>query len=238
MVDCERHDDVAVVFMNDGKANALNAGFLEKLSSVLQQACSSQAVVLTGHGGFFSGGLDLKVLPGLSPADFKTTVDAFESLIRWLLQCPVPTVAAVNGHALAGGAVLTLACDLALAAAGPHKIGLNETAIGIPLPEFVMQLARLKLQPRSWLKALVAGQVGSPDEAARIGFVDDVVPPEMLLARAKEMAHQLAKVPGPAYQSTRALLYRELLALPPGQLSQGISQAFLQGKVSHNLGKR
>ena len=240
MVSLEIQDHIATLVMDDGKANAMNANFLEALMGGLEEARSAQAqaVVLTGRSGFFSGGLDLKTLPGLNPTDFAATVNRFEEMIRHVLDFPVPTVAAVGGHALAGGAVLLLACDLAVAGAGPFKVGLNEVAIGIPLPTFVMELARLRLAPRSWTRALVMGQSFAVEEAARVGFVDEVIAPELLMARAREHAMAAARVPQEAYQKTKQLLHRSVLEVPTGQLASMISHTFLQGGLRHNLGAK
>lgn len=238
MVTWDIQDDIATIVMDDGKANAMNAPFLEALIHALQQTRTAQAVVISGRSGFFSGGLDLKTLPGLSPDQFQATIDTFERLIRLVLEYPVPTVAAVAGHALAGGAVLLLACDQAIAGSGAYKIGLNEAAIGIPLPAFVMELARLRLQPRSWIRALALGHSYSVEEAAHIGYLDEVVATEFLPARAQEQARLAARVPNLAYQQTKALLHRPVLAVPSGQLGATISKVFLEGGLRHNLSQR
>lgn len=147
-------------------------------------------------------------------------------------------MAAVAGHALAGGAVLLLACDQAIAGSGAYKIGLNEAAIGIPLPAFVMELARLRLQPRSCIRALALGHSYSVEEAAHIGYLDEVVATEFLPARAQEQARLAARIPNLAYQQTKALLHRPVLAVPSGQLGATISKVFLEGGLRHNLSQR
>lgn len=237
MVTCEIHEGLASVRMDDGKANAFNKTTLGQLMAALEEARSAQAVVISGRSGFFSGGLDLKTLPNLPAAEFKATVDLFEQMVRTVLEFPVPVAAAVEGHALAGGCVLLLACDLAVATPGPYKIGLNEAAIGIALPEFVYQLARVRLQPRAYTRALAFGMGFSPEEAVNLGFVDELRPLEYLLSVSEERVRAAAKVPGDAYRQTKAMILRDLLAVPAGQLASGISEAFRNLSLGQNLKK-
>lgn len=238
MVRYEIHDDIATITMDDGKANAMNATFMTALVSALEQTRCARAVVLAGRSTFFSGGLDLKVLPGLPKSELKDTVDLFERMIRQILEYPVPVVAAVAGHALAGGAVLLLACDLAVAAPGPYKIGLNEAAIGIPLPEFVLELGKLRLKPRSWHKSMVLGQTYPAEEALALGFLDELSDHDGLLERAQELALAAARVPGEAYRRTKELLHKPVLSVPEGQLAATISRTFSEGGLSQVLAKK
>lgn len=237
MVTCEIHEGLARVRMDDGKANAMNPAFLGELAAALEQARSASAVVISGRSGFFSGGLDLKLLPTLPPAEFQNAVNLFERTIRTVLEFPVPVAAAVEGHAMAGGAVLLLACDLVVATPGPYKIGLNETAIGLALPEFVYQLARVRLSPRAYTRALMLGMTFPPEEAQNLGFVDELRPLEYLYSVAEERARTAGKVPGDAYRKTKAMILRDLLAVPEGGLADGISEAFRALSLGSNLRK-
>lgn len=237
MVTCEIHEGLARVRMDDGKANAMNPAFLTELLAVLEQARSAEAVVISGRSGFFSGGLDLKLLPTLPAEEFQKAVNLFERTIRTVLEFPVPVAAAVEGHSMAGGTVLLLACDLAVATPGAYKIGLNETAIGLALPEFVYQLAKVRLQPRAYTRALMFGMTFPPEEALALGFLDELRPLEYLHSVTEERARAAGKVPGDAYRKTKALILRDLLAVPEGTLANGISEAFRSLNLGSNLKK-
>lgn len=237
MVTCEIHEGLARVRMDDGKANAMNPAFLTELMAALEQARSAEAVVISGRSGFFSGGLDLKLLPTLPPEEFQKAVNLFERTIRTVLEFPVPVAAAVEGHSMAGGTVLLLACDLAVATPGPYKIGLNETAIGLALPEFVYQLAKVRLHPRAYTRALMFGMTFPPEEAQALGFLDELRPLEYLHSVTEERARAAAKVPGDAYRKTKAMILRDLLAVPEGTLANGISESFRSLSLGSNLRK-
>jgi enoyl-CoA hydratase len=223
--------------MDDGKANAMNPTLLGQLQGCLEQAKSAEAVVISGRSGFFSGGLDLKLLPSLPADEFQKAINLFERVMRTVLEFPVPVVSAVEGHSMAGGTVLMLCSDMVIATPGAYKIGLNETAIGLALPEFVWQLAKLRLHPRAYNRALMQGMTFPPEEAQALGFLDELRPLEYLYSVAEERARAAAKVPAEAYRKTKAMIQRELLAVPEGQLVQGISEAFRSLSLGQNLRK-
>lgn len=225
MITLEFRDTLALLHMDDGKANAMNEAFLGQLNRCLDEAIDASALVIRGRPGFFSGGLDLKTLPGLAEVDFLRTVNLFEAVMRKVLAFPRPTLAQVEGHAMAGGAVLLLCCDQALAAPGSYKIGLNEVAIGLPLPEFVLQLGRSRLQPTAHRQALLLGRTYGPEEARKLGYLEAVVEDveQQVLATARAAA-QLSPL---AYEYTKTLLNREVSAVPEGQLASAVAQGFL-----------
>ncbi len=222
MINLEFHDTLALLRMDDGKANAMNEAFLARFNRCLDEAAHASALVIQGRRGFFSGGLDLKTLPGLAEADFLRTVNLFEAVMRRVLAFPRPTVAQVEGHAMAGGAVLLLCCDIALAAPGSYKIGLNEVAIGLPLPEFVLQLGRSRLQPAAHRQALLLGRAYGPEAAQQVGYLEAVV--DDLEQQVLHTARAAAQLSPQAYGYTKALLNREVASVPEGQLASAIGQ--------------
>jgi enoyl-CoA hydratase len=129
---------------------------------------------------------------------------------RLLLE-PMPVVAASTGHALAMGALVLLACDHRLGASGDWKIGLNEVAIGMPLPRWAVELGSYRIAPaeREW--RMVLGQVGSPEEAVTAGFLDRVVPAERLLEEARAVASRLAELRSGAVAGTKIRLRSALV---------------------------
>lgn len=164
---------VAVVSIDDGKVNALTPDLLDSLSGALDAAeANAGAVVLAGRPGVFCAGLDLNVMRGGGPAAKDLLRKAGEIFLR-LAEFPRPIVAACTGHALAGGAVMLLCCDIRICAPGTYKIGLNEVAIGLPLPPIVVALARARLSPRHFTRACNTARVYSPTEAVEVGFLDE-----------------------------------------------------------------
>ena len=172
-VTMSRVGPVALVGIDDGKVNAMTPSLLDDLSAALDAAeADAGAVVLAGRPGIFSAGLDLNVMRRGGPAAKDLLRKAGEIFLR-LAEFPRPIVAACTGHALAGGAVVLLCCDIRICAAGTYKIGLNEVAIGIPMPPLVVALARARLSPRHFTRACNTARVYSPNEAVEVGFLDE-----------------------------------------------------------------
>ncbi|MDE0652535.1 MAG: crotonase/enoyl-CoA hydratase family protein [bacterium] len=164
---------VALVSIDDGKVNALTPDLLDSLFGALDAAeANAGAVVLSGRPGVFCAGLDLNVMRGGGSAAQDLLGKGGEIFLR-LAEFPRPIVAACTGHALAAGAVMLLSCDIRICAAGTYKIGLNEVAIGLPLPPLVVALARARLSPRHFTRACNTAQVYSPTEAVDVGFLDE-----------------------------------------------------------------
>jgi enoyl-CoA hydratase len=203
MVTYEMHDQIAVLRMDDGKANALNGPSLSSMEAALEATSSARAVVLAGRPGFFSGGLDLKKLPSLPPDELETVLRQFLRVVQRLAGSPAPIVAVVSGHAMAGGAVIALACDYAIGVHGPFRIGLNEAAIGLYLPPVVVELARGKLLPNYWMRAMAHAEVYSMEDAVKAGYLDEVVEGAEVEARAMAKATALAAIPQAAYRETK-----------------------------------
>lgn len=197
------HDGIAVVTLDDGKANAISEAVLDGLSSALGQAeAEARAVVFIGRDGRFSAGFDLAAMSASS--------ESMRSLVsrgaRWMMRlygCGLPTVAACTGHALAAGALTLLCCDHRVGADGPFKIGLNEVSIGMALPVFGVELARERLTPSEFGPATMQARIYDPDGAAAAGYLDRVVPAERLLDEAMADARRLAEVHGRAYARTK-----------------------------------
>ena len=195
---------LAHISMDDGKANAINADLLGALGEALDQAeAERSAILLSGRDGFFSGGLDLKTLPTLEPDALVATLEKFTRTMLRLFMWPRPVVAACTGHAIAGGTVTLLACDERIAADGRFKIGLNETAIGLSLPRFVVEIARCQIPAPSLRPVVLQGELFAPVAAREIGLIDEVVAPDALLERARSRAIQLAELPRDAYADTK-----------------------------------
>ena len=197
-------DGIAVITLDDGKANAMSTAVIATLETLLDQAHSDEAraLVIVGRPGKFSAGFNL--------AEMTESDETMRALVvrggRWLLRLygyGLPTIAACTGHALAGGALTLLACDVRIGADVSAKIGLNEVAIGMPLPKFAVELARERIQKRAFTAA-ITGQVYDPAGAAEVGYLDRVVPEDQVIAEAMAEARRLGELRTGAYARTKA----------------------------------
>ena len=201
-------EEVAILRMDFGKANAIGDAFLQKMSALLEEVAArkARALVLTGDGRIFCAGLDLPALLDRGAEEIGAFVDRFSTFMLRVFELPIPVVAAIDGHAVAGGCVLALQTDFRVMSAG--TIGLNEVRIGVGLPAVVLETLRLQVSPSSLRTIALEGRLFEPDAALAIGLVDEVVPPDRLMSRAMDKVRDLASVPPVAFarikQSLRA----------------------------------
>jgi enoyl-CoA hydratase len=200
----ERDGDVAVITIDDGKANALSHATIDAVTASLARAeADAKAVVLAGRPGRFSAGFDLSVMKA-GPDAVRALVRAGAELTLTIYTFPRPVVVACTGHALAAGAILLMAADVRIGAAGDFKIGLNEVAIGMPVPMFATELARDRLSRRHLNSAVSLATIYDPDGARDAGYLDAVVAPEIVLTSASARAAELASSISPdAFVATR-----------------------------------
>lgn len=210
MVKAKIENDIALITFDDGKANVLNESSLGHLKEALMESQQARALVLAGAGKCFSAGLDLKRLPTLDKDELVGLLEQFSEVLQLLLRFPCPVVAAVNGHAIAGGAVISLCCDVAIGAENELKIGLSEVAVGMPLPSLVVELARNRLSPKKLTEALLFGKLYDWKEAQEVGYLHQSVPAESLLDLSLSVAEQLKALPREAYSLTKKALWSKL----------------------------
>jgi enoyl-CoA hydratase len=210
----ERQGAVAVLSMNAGKANAINPRFLDLLGGLLDELAAAPpgALVLTGDARSFSAGLDLPALIDLGTKELTDFIRRFSDTMLRVFTLPWPVVAAVNGHAIAGGCVLALQADVRLMASGESRIGLNEVRLGIGLPAAVVETLRCQVPTPALLPVAAEGGLFLPEEAVRLGLVQELVEPAKLLGRALERATALAALPSLAFAQVKASLRRPALA--------------------------
>jgi enoyl-CoA hydratase len=205
----EKREGLGFVSIDDGKANAIQDELLTQLDVALE-SCerdpSLHALVLAGRDGFFSAGLDLKLMPALADAELKATLRHFCETSLRLFTYAKPVVAAITGHAVAGGAVFALCADVRVAAEGTYRIGLSEVAIGIPLPTFILNVAREALPAAQVTPCCLHGALVGPEEALRTGIVQEICALEQVRERAAAQARRLAQLAPAAYQSTKRRL--------------------------------
>lgn len=184
-------DGVAVIRIDDGKANALGHTAIDALGEGLDRAESdADAVAILGRAGKFSAGFDLGVMKA-GPAAAQGLVGAGAELAMRIYGFPRPVVAGSDGHALAMGALVLLSCDVRIGSDTPGKIGLPEVAIGMPLPVFAVELARDRISKRHFTPATILATTYPPERAAEIGFLDEVVPADALESTVLERAAAL-----------------------------------------------
>jgi enoyl-CoA hydratase len=208
MIEAEQHDDVVVLRLAHGRVNALDLDLCLAIRSALADHGEAGAVVLTGAGSCFSAGVDLKRLVGGGPDYVEEYLPALNAAFLAVFDHPRPIVAAVNGHAIAGGCVIAAGCDHRLMSGG--RIGLTELAVGVPFPLVALEIVRYVAGPLTGELVLGGGLLG-PAEAAAKGLVEAVGPDE-LLDRAIGHARDLARVPLATYRLTKEQLHRPVHA--------------------------
>ncbi|HEV7918431.1 MAG TPA: crotonase/enoyl-CoA hydratase family protein [Solirubrobacterales bacterium] len=227
----EVREGVAWLTLDDGRANALNLDVIAALETALANAENDEAVravVLAGRTGFFSAGLDLNWLPTLSREELASVGRAIAEISRRIFIFPKPMIAAVTGHAVAGGAVLLLACDRSVGAEGNFKIGLNEVAIGMPMGGFGLDLAAAHLSPAALSAGLLYGEMFDPVRARELGYLDELVAPGKVIERAGEIALKATEISPFAYVATKHAL-RDAAALKIAeQIESGALDAVFQ----------
>jgi enoyl-CoA hydratase len=193
-------NDIAMIRMDDNKANAINFEMIAALNAALDTAeAEAKAIVLTGREGRFSGGFDLNAFASLGPDGVYKLLDAGAELLLRLYGGPLPVVAACTGHAIAMGVFILHACDTRIGTAGDYKIGANEAITGMNLPIFAMELARDRLHPAHLTRAMVQGFIYNPEGAVEAGYLEMLAPANEVEAKALAVAGQLAQLPAAAY---------------------------------------
>jgi enoyl-CoA hydratase/carnithine racemase len=195
--------------------NALSPELIGALKKAIQAAPGNgaRALILSGSPGRFSGGLDVPLLLSLDRPAMATLWQEFYALLGAIAGSPIPIVAAITGHAPAGGTVLAIFCDWRVMAEGDYKIGLNEVQVGIPVPPAILAGLRRLLGLRLAERLAVGGGLFSPQEALGLGVVDELVALERVVERAVEWCQRLLALPPDAMTSTRRLARADLAAL-------------------------
>lgn len=193
-------------------ANALDPGLVAALVAAVGAAPGegARALVLSAGPKLYSGGLDVPALVALDRAAMGRFLGDFLALLRAIATSPIPIVAAITGHAPAGGAVLAIHCDYRVMAEGDFRIGLNEVAVGLPLPRVIHSTLVRLIGPAAAEKLAVAGALVPAAEALRLGLVDELVAPEAVVERAVGKARELLALPARAMAATRQMARQDL----------------------------
>lgn len=212
MIETESRDGVAVARLIHGKANALDLELCNAIAAwfVAQRSAPEPAVVLTGQGRMFSAGVDLPRLLDGGPDYVRSFLGALHRLYDTVFHHPKPVIAAINGHAIAGGCVLACCADRRIAARDSGRIGVTELLVGVPFPAMAFEVMRFATAPQHFADVILSGATFPTGEAERRGLIDAIVEPERLLDHAVDAAKALASLPAETFAVTKAQIRQPL----------------------------
>jgi len=206
MMEYQLTDNIALISIDDGKANAVNHGFIDSLSELLDRAESeATAVILQGREGMFSAGFDLKEL-AKGKEEASKLVSRGMALITRLYALPQPLISVCAGHAFGMGAFILLASDNRLGGNGDYKVNLPETAIGMSFNPVLMSLIKAHVSASYQTVAAVQSRKFTAEEAVTAGFLDQVMDVDQLLVEALSLAKELSNLPAAQYGANKQLL--------------------------------
>ncbi len=204
-------NNYAVITIHNGPVNAISHQVIDELNNVLDQAEeANKIVILTGKEGVFSAGYDLKTMTK-SAESAKALVMNGSNLVHRMLSFKLPVIAACSGHAVAKGAFLLLACDYRIGVEGDFKIGLNEVMIGMTMHNAGIVMAKARLSPIFLERSVINAEMYNPKDAVTAGFLDKVVPQELLLPTATKIAEMFSKLNLRAHAETKLKVRKHYL---------------------------
>ena len=206
MIETKTVDGIAVVTLAYGKVNALDTEFCAALAARFNElrASEAKAIVLTGQGKTFSAGVELIKLSAGGADYIRAFLPALHKLCEAIFFHPKPVVAAVNGHAIAGGAVLAACADRRVMARGQGRIGVTELLVGLPFPSLAFEVVRATVPARYLAEVVYSGATYEPDAALDRGWIDDISEPDELLEGALAIAQELGALSPAAFAHTKA----------------------------------
>jgi enoyl-CoA hydratase len=205
MIKSDLVDGIAVLTMMHGKANALDIEFCDEIADHFIDLGNSDArgVVLTGQGRIFSAGVDLKRLSEGGANYIRQFLPSLHRLYEAVFFYPKPLVAAVNGHAIAGGCVLACCADRRIMARGVGRVGVTEILVGVPFPALAFEIIRFAVPPRYLPEFMLSGATYASDEALQRGWIDELAEPEDLMKDAVAVARELSLLSPAAFAQTK-----------------------------------
>lgn len=233
-----RAGPISEIIMNDGKANVMSIAMLSELHAAFDKAERDRTVVvLAARGPHFSGGFDLNVFARGSAGDIHTMLRLGGELALRILSFPRPVVAACHGNAFPMGAFLILASDIRIAAKGTYKIGMNEVAIGLVVPRFAVEVARQRLTPPYFSRAVGTGQMFTPDEAVTAGFFDWTVPAADLDVAAQQAAEALTAIDLDAHAATKLRAREPAIKAMRDAIDTDITLAYAEERIAQRAAR-
>jgi enoyl-CoA hydratase len=232
MIERKDGDGIRTLKLAHGKVSAIDLELGEALIEELKAAMDPlvKALIVTGSGSSFSAGVDLFRVIKDGPDYGRRFLPVLDEFLRATLTFPKPVVAAVNGHAIAGGCILAAACDHRIMTEGTGRIGIPELAVGVPFPALPLQIMAARVLDGHLRDLVFSGRTVQIDDAKTIGLIDEKCPSGMLLDRATEVAQKLASIPAGAFALTKEAFYTPILerARQLSDLNARVVQAWLQ----------
>lgn len=213
MIERKDTDGIRVLRLAHGKVSAMDIELGEALIGEIAAAAADpvRAVIVTGSGSSFSAGVDLFRVVNDGPEYGRRFLPVLDDFLTAALTFPKPMVAAINGHAIAGGCILAAACDHRIMVEGNGRIGIPELAVGVPFPALPLQIMSARLTDGALRDLVFTGRTVQIDEARTMGLVDEKCPAGMLMDRAMEVAQKLAAIPAGAFALTKEAFYAPIL---------------------------
>jgi enoyl-CoA hydratase len=213
MIQRDDRDGIRILRLAHGKVSAMDIELGDAFTREMADAAAApiKAVIVTGSGSSFSAGVDLfRVISG-GPDYGRRFLPVLDDLLRSALTFSKPMVAAVNGHAIAGGCILAACCDHRIMVEGNGRIGIPELAVGVPFPALPLQIMAARLSDSALRDLVMTGRTVPTDEAKTLGLIDEKCPSGLLIDRALEVAQRLASIPPGAFALTKEAFYSPIL---------------------------
>lgn len=228
MIELQIENDIARLTMRHGRVNAMDIEFCRALEQQLQELANSQvrAVTLTGQGQVFSAGVDLKRWLLEPPEYVVPFLEAIESLFLTCFTFPKPLIALINGHAIAGGCMVAIACDYRLLAPDA-KIGIPELRVGVPLPITAVEMVRYVAAHQAFQRLISVGATFSNHEAVAVGLVDEIVAVSHMPEVAANLISEFKVVPPATFRFSKTQTRAPVLAAIAAQ-RQRLYEEYLQ----------
>ena len=213
MIERKDVDGIRTLRLAHGKVSAIDIELGEALLKEIEGAGDPavKAVILTGSGSSFSAGVDLFRVLKDGPEYGRRFLPVLDNFLRAALTLPKPMIAAVNGHAIAGGCILAAACDHRIMSEGAARIGIPELAVGVPFPALPLQIMSARVADGPLRDLVFTGRTVLIDEAKALGLIDEKCPSGMLMDRATEVALRMAAIPAGAFALTKQAFYTPIL---------------------------
>ena len=233
MIQMRSDGDIAILTMNHGKANALDSEFCEALAVrfVELRNAEAKAIVLTAPGKIFSAGVDLKRLSAGGADYVRAFLPSLHRLYDAVFFHPKPVVMAINGHAMAGGAVLAACGDRRIMAREAGRVGVTEMLVGVPFPALAFEIVRFAMPERYLPEFTLTGATYPTDAALHKGWIDEVVEPDALMTRAIEAARFYAALSPLAFAQTKSQIRQavsERMALNGAAVDKAVTAIWTQ----------
>ena len=213
MIERDDRDAIRVLRLAHGKVGAMDIELGEALLQEMRDAAAApiKAVIVTGSGASFSAGVDLYRVVKDGPEYGRRFLPVLDAFLHAALTFPKPMIAAINGHAIAGGCILAACCDHRIMVDGNGRIGIPELAVGVPFPALPLQIMAARLGDSALRDLVFSGRTVQVDEAKALGLIDEKCPSGMLLDRAMEAAQRFAAIPAAAFALTKEAFYTPIL---------------------------